>query len=421
MTIHFIIATRNNLKYLEWSYYSIREFQGSHEVKLRIADDASSDETALWLKTKMRSDSNMKCFVNRSEKRYGLTYLYDELQKGLLEEDLILFWHSDMYLTPNALDALEEIMYTDGQPNYKTIGSLTRIEPPLHPAGPEKIIFDAGLEPENFQKEKLLSFIESYQFDHETTNGVFAPWACFVKDYREILGHDHLFRPQSKEDSDIWNTFLLNRCKFIQTWKGFVYHLTSRGSRFNPMLTTVGVDSEEWKKQNKKALLNFVRKWHTYPLHSDTLEPIVKQTFPITFWCSFTLTYGLIELLEPWCTYLAMPETEENKKIREYFISQEQDERLKELFERKIVFWNRIDPFVVNVNFVVEIPKTLTQEDYNIIEHLTEGVSNLKNFAAYTIGGLRIGVGMFQKNTYAGMLQNVLVNKIKTQEDIEEL
>ena len=41
--------------------------------------------------------------------------------------------------------------------------------------------------------------------------------------------------PQSKEDSDIFNRFHLKGYKFVQVWKGLVYHMTCRGSRFKKM------------------------------------------------------------------------------------------------------------------------------------------------------------------------------------------
>ena len=34
--------------------------------------------------------------------------------------------------------------------------SATRIEPPLHPDGPEKILEDFGIEPEEFKEQELL-------------------------------------------------------------------------------------------------------------------------------------------------------------------------------------------------------------------------------------------------------------------------
>ena len=48
-TISFIQPSRNNLKYLKWSYESIRKNLGyRHEIC--IADDFSDDGTWEWLK-----------------------------------------------------------------------------------------------------------------------------------------------------------------------------------------------------------------------------------------------------------------------------------------------------------------------------------------------------------------------------------
>ena len=48
-------------------------------------------------------------------------------------------------------------------PVEKTIVSLTRIEPPLHPDGPEKVLQDFGIEPEEFDEEGLLEHINTRQ------------------------------------------------------------------------------------------------------------------------------------------------------------------------------------------------------------------------------------------------------------------
>ena len=45
MEISFIQPGRNNLKYLKWSYDSIRKNQGNHTVEICVADDASTDGT----------------------------------------------------------------------------------------------------------------------------------------------------------------------------------------------------------------------------------------------------------------------------------------------------------------------------------------------------------------------------------------
>ena len=48
MKISLIQPSRNNLKYLKWSYDAIRKNQGDHTVEICIADDASTDGTWEW-------------------------------------------------------------------------------------------------------------------------------------------------------------------------------------------------------------------------------------------------------------------------------------------------------------------------------------------------------------------------------------
>jgi hypothetical protein len=121
----------------------------------------------------------------------------------------------------------------ENYPKEKTIVSLTRIEPPLHPAGPEKVLIDFGIEPEEFKEQELLNYLNSRDFQRdETTEGIFAPWVIYKDDFLGIGGHDPLYAPQSKEDSDIFNRFVLAGYKLVQTWSGYLYHMTCRGSRF---------------------------------------------------------------------------------------------------------------------------------------------------------------------------------------------
>ena len=221
MKISLIQPSRNNLKYLKWSYDAIRKNQGNHEVQICVADDASTDGTWEWCNEMTQKDENFDAILNWSEKRLGHTILYDKLINEVAKHDICMIYHADMYLCPGALDAIEWHL------KDKTIVSLTRIEPPLHPPGPEKILVGFGVEPEEFDEDKLLRFIEDSKADriNKTTEGIFAPWAFYKKDFQEIGGHDPLYAPQSKEDSDIFNRFQLNDIKFVQTWEGCVYHM----------------------------------------------------------------------------------------------------------------------------------------------------------------------------------------------------
>jgi len=189
--------------------------------------------------------------------------------------------------------------------------SATRIEPPLHPDGPEKILKDFGIETEEFDEQGLLNFVSDFvgTREDETTEGIFAPWAMYKDDFLTIGGHDPLYAPQSKEDSDIFNRFVLAGYELIQTWKGLVYHMTCRGSRFkdgalrNPagQVFMKGRESSEWLAQNLRSTRNFIRKWGHMVKHDELMHPIIPPKFNIGFVVENCST-DMLKELEPWCS-----------------------------------------------------------------------------------------------------------------------
>jgi glycosyltransferase involved in cell wall biosynthesis len=297
MKISIIQPTRNNLKYLKWSYNAIRKNQGNHIVEVCVADDFSNDGTWEWCQEMMQSDPHFRAIRNEGPTRLGHTILYDRLVNEVATHDICMIYHADMYLCPSALDHIEKHI------DVKKIVSLTRIEPPLHPPGPEKILLDCGIEPELFDEDKLNHHLEmeyDIVYKDKTTEGIFAPWAFMKSDFQEISGHDPLYAPQSKEDSDIFNRFQLNGVSFVQTWQGFVYHMTCRGSRFNPTLTTPGQNSPEWEAQNIRSTRNFIRKWGHFVKHDELMKPIIPHKYNIGFRV-INCTPQILEAIEPWC------------------------------------------------------------------------------------------------------------------------
>ncbi len=306
--ISFINPSRNNLKYLKWSYNSIRKNLGyRHEICW--ADDFSDDGTWEWMNEIAEKDPNVKIYRNEGPNRLGHTILYDTLVNDYATNDIVMIWHSDMYACPGMDGAVLKHLEPD------KVVSVTRIEPPLHPDGPEKILLDFGIEPEEFKEEELLSWLRTWPEHHnskikqETTEGIFAPWAIYKKDFQEINGHDPLYAPQSKEDSDIFNRFVLNGYELIQTWEGFVYHMTSRGSRFkdgamrNPagQVFMKGRESTEWLEQNVRSTRNFIRKWGHMVQHDELMKPIIPPKYDVGFVVHNCNTQMLREL-EPWCS-----------------------------------------------------------------------------------------------------------------------
>ena len=301
--ISFIQPSRNNLKYLKWSYNSIRKNLGyRHEICW--ADDFSDDGTWEWMMETAKKDRNIRVMRNEGPERLGHTILYDKLV-DIATNDIIMIYHADMYACPNMdVEVLKHLQ-------RGKVVSATRIEPPLHPDGPEKILKDFGIEPEEFDEHGLWNWLESDKdFQHnETTEGIFAPWVMYKDDFLAIGGHDPLYAPQSKEDSDIFNRFVLAGYELIQTWKGLVYHMTSRGSRFkdgamrNPagQVFMKGRESDEWLKQNVRSTRNFIRKWGHMVQHDQYMKPIIPPKYDVGFKV-YNTDINLLRELEPWCS-----------------------------------------------------------------------------------------------------------------------
>lgn len=378
--ISFIIPSRNNLKYLKWAYDSIRKNQGDHEVEICVADDASDDGTWEWCVETEKIDPNFKWIRNMGPTRQGLVILNDRLVNEIATNDLCMIYHADMYLCPGALDAIEKHL------REKTIVSLTRIEPSLHPPGPEKILMDCGIEPEEFDEDKVLEFVEmsnkskgvlvwegaiipnqkiSLDNPNKTTEGIFAPWAFWKKDFQEIGGHDELFAPQSKEDSDIFNRFQLNGVKFVQTWEGFVYHMTCRGSRFNPHSGGApGKDSKEWKYTTTKNMRNFIRKWGHFVKHDQYMKPIIPPKYNIGIRVE-NCNQQLLLTLEPWCDRIYS-----DGKIDDYIIYEQPNtsfDLLKRVHSLTGEDKDDYDDIIVSID-----GKNFNEEDFLYIQQLPE-------------------------------------------------
>tara|TARA_R110000737_G_scaffold184632_1_gene207974 strand:+ start:2724 stop:4523 length:1800 start_codon:yes stop_codon:yes gene_type:complete len=383
MKISLIQPGRNNLKYLKWSYDSIRKNQGDHEVEICVADDFSSDGTWEWCKELMEHDPNFKAIRNEGPTRLGHTILYDRLVNEVASHDICMIYHADMYLCPGALDQVNKHMYLtnivtgdtiyERLPNLKTVVSLTRIEPPLHPPGPEKILLDCGIEPEEFDEGMLLTQVERLKTENKTTEGIFAPWAFWKTDFQEIGGHDSLYAPQSKEDSDIFNRFQLNGVKFVQTWEGFVYHMTCRGSRFadgakrnpNGEVFMKNRETDEWLTQNKKATRNFIRKWGHFCKHDTLLKPIIPPKYDI----GFIIKNGsmqLLEVLEPWCSTVYINDANGNQYTQ--YVESEQPNTTINLSERVKPYDNeKQNEILIQID-----GNKFTQEDFGYIQQLSE-------------------------------------------------
>ena len=379
--ISFIQPSRNNLKYLKWSYNSIRKNLGYiHEICW--ADDFSDDGTWEWMQKIAKKDPGVKIHRNEGPTRLGHTILYDTLINDYATNDIVMIYHADMY----ALPGLDEEVNKYIKPGVVVSG--TRIEPPLHPDGPEKLLHDYGIEPEEFKELQLLRDYESFKKD-TTTNGIFAPWAIMKEDFQKIGGHDPLYAPQSKEDSDIFNRFVLAGYELVQTWSGFVYHMTCRGSRFadgakrNPdgQVFMKGRETDEWLTQNIRSTRNFIRKWGHFVKHDALLKPIVPPKYNVGFVIE-NCTEQLLELLEPWCSTIYVD------TFAEDYINKEQPNTDFNLSERIY----SIDAEKQNDIEVRFDGSKFNDNSFEYIQHLSEIIANDEGIEDDTVGSFELDI-----------------------------
>ena len=281
--ISFIIPSYNNLRHLKNVYTSIKKH--APEAEIVLLDDGSTDRTWDWIQ-------QQDCIKYKSEERVGHTILYD---KGieLATNDIVGILHADMILGPNYVQNILKHL----KPG-KVI-CATRIEPPLHPEGKEKIIKDFGMDFDTLNIEKFEEYVTiatEYEKD-KTTKGMFAPWVIYKSDFQAIGGHDPLFAPFPYEDSDIFQRWILAGYELIQSRDAFVYHLTCRGHRWNEQ---IGKDDDYFKRVSNKAARNYLRKWGSWIKNNEYQYPIIPPKYNTAF-VIHNCNLQLLEVLEPWC------------------------------------------------------------------------------------------------------------------------
>lgn len=386
MKISFIIPSRNNKIYLQQAVNSILECYGNQHY-LVLLDDASNDGTWEWIQS-LEGDHFIK-YRNEGPERVGHTILYD---KGveLSKTEAFTIFHADMITTPNHIPNLLKHL----KPG--TVVSATRIEPPLHPPGPEKFVKMYGMEPNEFKKDEFRSFIQTQEnIDKDKiTKGIFAPWCMYKKDFQEIGGHDPLFAPMELEDSDIFNRMYLNGYELIQSRDSFVYHMTCRGSRFKDGLVieqeiplpdgTIWYkpkDSEEYKVLRNIKFREWWRKWGSNVLHDEYMMPRVSKKYDVGFIVK-NCNENLLQILEPWCSTIYV-DCDYNS-----YIQNEQPNTKYDLWERIKPYHNEKQNYIL-VEFDT---RYFTQNTYNIIQNLSDIISESGEIGEFKLDCFKITI-----------------------------
>lgn len=311
--ITFCIPTaRNERDYVSLLLTSIIQNTQHHLHEILVFVDTDNQNTHEMLLEFKKTLPNLKIYRNEGEFQVG-GQRNISIMFNAAKNDIVCYLQSDMVVSPNFDKHLVETLISENQ-----ILCFTRIEPPLHPASPEKIVMNFGLDPSEFRYEEFLSFAKSIELENRpSTLEHFAPFAVFKKTWIDVLGgYDTQFRC-SREDSDLILRATLNNIEMIQTWKAFVYHFTCVSSR-----------GHEWFKQNKskdseltlniqtladrEELKRYIRKWGFF---GHTPQPMYDVTFFVKL--DNVVQFDVLKFLETHSTKLFINDETVVKHLRE--------------------------------------------------------------------------------------------------------
>lgn len=372
-----IIPSYNTLPHLKNTYESLKRY--APEVNIIIIDDASEDGTAEWLSP--LPDWNLHRII--SSVRKGHTFWYDEGMRRAKTE-IVSILHSDMIIGPNYFENMLKHLQKG------KVVCATRIEPPIHPAGKEKIVRDFGDDADKFKWEPFEKFVttESTKEKDVTTKGIFAPWTLFKEDHLSIGGHDQRFAPYGYEDSDIFNRWILAGYEMIQSRDALCYHMTCRGHRWNK---GVGVENPDYRRTMDKNAKEFIRKWGDWIQNDEYQFPIINPKYDIGIQINNTNS-KLLEDLEPWCSNILIDD--EMQVITSDYLEKEQKNTIVDLSQKiKTTPHDTLD----NDTIVLLDGKIADNQDLYIIKQLPKILKDSGKVGEFRLGNLFISIKNLQE------------------------
>ena len=367
MNISLIIPSYNTEKHLINTYNSVRKYY--KDVEMVIINDGSTDNTSEWLNN-LKDDNVIKI---DSKERKGHTFFYDEGMRQATNE-IVGIMHSDMIIGPNYIENILKHL------ERGKVVCATRIEPPIHPAGKEKIVMDFGMDYNDLKLNEFEKFCneKSNEFKDVTTKGIFAPWVLYKEDHFAIGGHDQTFAPYGYEDSDIFNRWILAGYEMIQSRDAFVYHLTCRGHRWNK---GVGIVNDDYESTMSRCRHDFIRKWGDWIRNDEYQFPIINPKYNVGIILPNN-NIDLLRALEPWCNNIYC-----DSNLRKHYITTDQPKSNYNLSERVLSINNE-----KNNEILITIGDNFDNEDYRHIQNLSAILTDSGAIGEFILGNLKIEI-----------------------------
>lgn len=360
--ISLLVGLKNNLDYNKHFYETTRQLYP--DVEICFVSYGSTDGTHEWLES--LTDDNLKYFYSTENKTFSDTF---NKAAELATKDYVAYLHNDIVLAPGFLENLEKHVGTNNVVSYTTI------EPPIF-AGherPGKLIYDLGTDLDTFDIKKLYKFVDSKQSEyHGKTEPGITFFMCMPRiKLLDIGGMDNLFNPMFCEDDDLIRRWKMLGMNCFTALDAICYHFVSKTSRF----------SEEYQTRTQQIELasnrNYIRKWGT-----KSNAPKYDIGFRV-----LKCNSEFLEFLEPWCSNILIDD--EMQVITSHYIDKEQKNTLYELEERV-----KSTPFEsLNNEIIVTIDRsTFTQQDFQIIQQLSEIIKDSGEIGEFQLGNLKITI-----------------------------
>lgn len=267
-------TARNEINHTKLLFRSLEQNLSRKDHEIIVFIDSDNQNTFEWLLTQKETFPNLKILRNELPICYGYARNINEMFEQA-SNDIVSYLQSDMIICKDYdLEVLKGL-----EPGMMVCS--TRVEPPLHPAGPEKITKDFGLDPLAFDLDAWTEFAEQHKEDRWSMY-FFAPFTMYKDEWLSVGGHNTIFR-RSREDSDMLIRMVLNGTKIVQTWRALAYHFTCTSSRGPKWFDKENKEAQERLQTQQLAdqheLVRFTTMWGAFSHGALTLDGFVKQYY----------------------------------------------------------------------------------------------------------------------------------------------
>lgn len=311
-----IASAKNEKEYTKLLIKSLKENTSieNHEILIFLdSDNQNSYEDFLKIQKdlpNLKIHRNETGFPVGGQRNVSIMFYH-------AKNDIVCYLQSDMVVGRNF-----DINILKNMKEENTVLCCTRIEPPIHPPGPEKIVKSFGLDPESFEYENFQNFVEELQENPRTnTEGHFAPFAVYKKTWFEkIGGFDTQFRC-SREDSDTIIRMKLLNIEMVQSWEACVYHFTCVSSRGKDWFKEQSDNTNKIRNANQlqaladyEELKRFTRKWGSF-FHDHQSKPV----FDIGIYLNIDkyVDFKILEYIEMFCKKIYINDQQVAQHLKE--------------------------------------------------------------------------------------------------------